>query len=192
MNYAVETGTALNALSGWNIQHRDWNQKSSEDIWQNWNRALLQYLGETASVRIKEYAPNLLFPNSWLPVVESRIRASIMPSDHDSEPSGKWLTENAARAAIAFLQAGADVLPAEPHIYGTQDGDFVAEFESPAGHMTSVVSKDETTLFAVRTDEPDKPLQYVIHRGSNHYRDELRSFTKKLTAGSHGKMVAVE
>ena len=145
MSYAVDTGTALKTLS--DVQFHDWSPKSSEDVWRNWTQVFLQQKGEKADVRIKEYTPNLPFPNSWLPLVEARIRASIMPG---------------------------------------------AEFESPAGHMTSVVSKGETTLFAVRTDNRDTPLQHVICRGSNHYRDELLSFIKKLTAGCHGKMVAAE
>jgi hypothetical protein len=182
MNYAVDFGTAL---SEWVTV----NSKSADEVWGSWTKLILDRLGETAEVRILEYTPDLPFPNSWLPVVESRIRASVMPADSDGLPFGEWLTEDAARAAIAFLRAGQDVLPTEPHIYGTEDGDFVAEFELPEGRMTSIVSDDETTLFAVHSDCRAAPLHDVIHRGSNQYRDQLASFTKNFRAGTHGQMV---
>lgn len=141
-------------------------------------------------VWIDTYAPQLPFPNAWLAAVEARIRESILPEGHDDDDLGEWLTPPAAMAALSFFEAGADVLPSEPHIYGTPDGDLVAEFASPEGRMTSVVSRDDTTLFAVRSDNPSKPIQAVIRRGSNRYREELRSFTKSLMAGNHGEVAA--
>lgn len=185
MDYAVDFGTTL---SEWIAL----NHKSSDEVWKSWTKLILDQLDQPAEVRILEYTPNLPFPNSWLPVVESRIRASIMPADSDGPPFGEWLTEDSARAAIAFLRAGEDVLPTEPHIYGTDDGDFVAEFELPEGRLTSVVSDDDTTLFAVYSDRSAPPVHDVIHRGSNQYRNQVVSFTKNFMAGSHGQMVPSE
>lgn len=141
-------------------------------------------------VRIEPYIPYINAPNSWLPVVEARIRDSIFPGEKESEISTEWLTEDAANAAIAFFRTGADLLPTEPHIYATKSGDLVAEFETPAGSMTGIVSDNKTILFAVLATNPHEPIQSVIRRGSNRFRDELRSFTRKLTPGSHGKMAA--
>jgi hypothetical protein len=144
-------------------------------------------------VRVEPYILYLSAPNSWLPLVESRIRGSVLPDEYESKPSTEWLSEGAANAAIAFFRDGADLLPAEPHIYGTKSGDLVAEFETANGRITGVVSGEQTILFAVLTTNPHKPIQTIIRRGSNRFRDELRSITTKLAAASsHGKMESTE
>jgi hypothetical protein len=149
---------------------------------------------DTTEVRIERYTPYLTAPNNWLPIVESRIRGSVLPNEYeyDYEPSTEWLSEGAANAAIAFFRNGTDLLPTEPHIYGTKSGDLVAEFETANGSMTSVVSDKQTILFAVLTGD-DEPIQTIIRRDSNRFRDELRSITTKLAAGSsHRKMESAE
>ena len=98
-------------------------------------------------------------------------------------PSTEWLNERSANAAIAFLHKGADLLPAEPHIYASKIRNLVAEFETSAGRMTSIVSDNETILFAFVYRNPEEPIQHVIRRGSNHFRDELRTFTKEFALG---------
>jgi hypothetical protein len=139
-------------------------------------------------VRIEKYTPYLNSPNGWLPQVESRIRDSVVPQRSEEQPSCEWLAQDAANAAISFFRQGADLLPAEPHIYGTENGDLVAEFETPTSTMTGVVSDTKTILFGYLLAAPHEPLQAVIARGSNHYRDDLKSFTKKLSPRPHGKM----
>jgi hypothetical protein len=145
-------------------------------------------LEKQGSVRIEAYTPHLTAPNSWLPIVEERIRASVLPEEFEREPSSEWLTQDAAFAAIAFFHTGADLLPTEPYIYATSLGDLVAEFETKNGSMTSVISDNETILFAVLASDPHEPIQKVIRRGSNQFKEELRSITTKLSSGRHGKM----
>jgi hypothetical protein len=140
------------------------------------------------SAKIEEYTPYLTSPSSWLPLVEARIRDSVLPEEYEGELSSEWLTEDAAFAAIAFFRNGADLLPTEPHIYATNSGDLVAEFETLAGSMTGIVSDKETILFAVLAGAPDDPIQTVIRKGSNTFREELRAVTKQLSSGRYGKM----
>jgi hypothetical protein len=142
-------------------------------------------------VRIKTYTPVLSAANAWLSIVEERIRASIRPDKNEGEDSTEWLSSHAAAEAISFFQRVADLLPTEPHISATRSGDLVAEFETPACSMTSVVSDRDTVLFGVSSSDPDKPVQVVIRRGSNRLREELKTFTRELNSVSHGqKMVA--
>lgn len=162
-------------------QEIEQNEINSED-------ALQEYEG----VRIDPYIPYLTAPNSWLPILEDRIRRSVVPVEYEGEPSTEWLSEEAARSAIAFFRIGADLLPAEPHIYAAKSGDLVAEFETEKGNLTSVVSDNDTVLFAVLASDPYKPIQCVIRRGSNQFRDELRSFTRSINLGSHGQMDPAE
>jgi hypothetical protein len=86
---------------------------------------------DSAEVWIEPYT--LTAPNGCLPIVETRIRGSVLPDEYGREPSTEWLSEGAANAAIAFFRNGADLLPTEPHIYGTKSGDLVAEFETANG-----------------------------------------------------------
>lgn len=139
---------------------------------------------------IKIDSSNLTVANSWLPVVEARIRGSVLPPDRHEEPSKEWLSADAANAAISFLRGGADLLPAEPHIYGTRKGDLVAEFETVNANVTSVMSDKQTILFAVLAGSPEEPIRQVIRRGSNRFREELRSFISKVVRPSHGQMDA--
>src|ERR1700730_2758375 len=168
--------------SGWypavNVQRiAEWAAELAQKAWY-----------DSAEDWIEPYPLYLTAPNSWLPIVETRIRGSVLPDEYEREPSTEWLSEGAANAAIAFFRNGADLLPTEPHIYGTKSGDLVAEFETANGSMTSVVSDKQTILFAVLTGD-DEPIQTIIRRDSNRFRDELRSITTKLAAGSsHGKM----
>jgi hypothetical protein len=149
----------------------------------------MEWLPERQSmVGIRAYTPYLSAPNSWLPTVEERIRASVSPDEFWGEPSSEWLTQNAAFAAIAFFRAAAGLLPTEPYIYATSVGDLVAEFETKNGSMTSVVSDDQTILFVVLASDPHQPIEKVIRRGSNQFRDELRSIINRLFPGQHGKM----
>lgn len=145
----------------------------------------------STEVRIMTYTPVLHAASAWLSIVEERIRASVRPDENEGEESTEWLTSHAATEAIGFFQRVADLLPTEPHISATRSGDLVAEFETPACSMTSVVSDRETVLFGVSNSDPDKPFQAVIRRGSNQLREELIRFTRQLLLVSDGKkMVA--
>jgi len=138
-------------------------------------------------VRINSYTPVLTTANAWLATLEARIRASIRPDD--LEESTEWLNRYAADAAISFFRNVADLLPTEPHIAATRSGDLVAEFETSASSMTTVVSGAETILFGVRSAD-QSPIHAVIRRGSNRLRDEVKTFARELRSESHGNMDA--
>jgi len=142
-----------------------------------------------ATTLIEDYSPYLENPSAWLTILETRIRDSILPSEYDEEPSTEWLSEEVGYAAIAFLRGGADILPAEPHIYGTQSGDLVAEFETKDGQLTTIVSSEGTILFAAMAEVGTSPIQAHIPRGSNHARADLEAFIAQFYAGGHGKKV---
>ena len=70
-------------------------------------------------VQIEQYVPYVNSPSSWLQVLEGRIKQSIRPTELSGEHTSEWLNDDAANTALAFFRAGADLLPAEPHIYAT-------------------------------------------------------------------------
>jgi len=92
-------------------------------------------------------APNL-FPPKWLTAVDRRIRASVGPRNHAFEAGDKWLTPEVATAAAAFFRDIADLLPSEPYIYPSRQGDLIAEFECSNGTLTIIVSPKYVILFA--------------------------------------------
>jgi hypothetical protein len=146
-------------------------------------------MARSNDVRINAYTPVLSTANAWLAIVEERIRASIRPDEQEGEESTEWLNRYAADAAISFFRNVVDLLPTEPHIAATRSGDLVAEFETPACSMTSVVSDNETILFGIcKADR--SPIHTVIRRGSNQLREEVKTFTRELNSVSHGNMGA--
>src|ERR1700677_4115010 len=168
---APTTGNVLNKLS-----------ETLTSVSEKWVGSLSGMVGP-GEVRIRAYTPVLAAANAWLSVVEQRIRTSIRPDGTDEEESTEWLNSYAAGEAISFFQNVADLLPAEPHISATLSGDLVAEFEVPACRMTSIISDKNTILFGASASYSDKPIQVVIHRGSNRLREEVKEFTRALHSG---------
>jgi hypothetical protein len=123
----------------------------------------------------------------WLPAVEVRISNATLPDGYASLEKTQWVTAEVGAAAVRFFQNTADVLPGEPFIYGSKTGALVAEFQSVNGALTTVISPNSTTLFAVKKDEPEDPIQITVRRGSNRLREDLKNIAQAL-AGTHGKM----
>jgi hypothetical protein len=118
-----------------------------------------------------------LFPPKWLAAVDRRIRASVNPRDHAFEAGGKWLSPEVATAAAAFFRDAADLLPDEPYIYPSLQGDLIGEFECPNGTLTIIVSTKYVILFANVSGLP------VEHRVENwmSVKPELRRIVHELT-----------
>jgi hypothetical protein len=150
----------------------------------------LPSMAPTTNVRIDPYTPVLAVPNAWLSAVEERIRASTRPPELQGEESAEWLSVSAASTAINFLRQAADLLPTEPHIYASDNGDLVAEFETEASNVTSVVTPEETILFGVSSAAPAIPVKVKIRRGSNRLREEVKTFVQELGLVSNGKTMA--
>lgn len=129
------------------------------------------------------YRPRHISP-PWLPEIEAIIARSV---DDGSEPlckSGQWLRDEVATAAIRFFQETADLLPGKPYVYGSKQGDLVAEFKAPRGTLTSVISPNFIILFSV---VDDVPLHEEVLT-TDDARSALTSVTKALLAGTHGDL----
>lgn len=84
---------------------------------------------------------------SWLPIIQRRIRDSILPPDL-TETDGCYLTREIAAAGTDFFATTAAVLPGEPYLDSTYQGDLVAEFSAAHGNLTAIVSTEFVLLFA--------------------------------------------
>lgn len=125
----------------------------------------------------------------WLAAVRRRINDSILPHDFVGDNDGRWLTEDVARAAVAYFEETSDLLPAEPYIYSSRRGDLVAEFTADHGTLTSIVTPTYVLLFAVIDGAPiEKRLPLAGTTMS--LRSEVANLSDLLRTGQHGALAA--
>jgi hypothetical protein len=124
--------------------------------------------------------------SQWLATVQERLQTSIVPKNCESENDGRWLTEDVAASASTFFEMTSDVLPSEPSIYSSQNGDLVAEFDSNHGTMTGIIAKDFVVLFAVVDGVPVERRLVLGSYGPRSLRRELQHLTEMLRTGRHG------
>jgi hypothetical protein len=131
------------------------------------------------------YELNISPVTSWLYSIERRIKDSIIPDEYKELVSTEWLSENVGRAAVRFFENTADLLPKEPHIYASQSGALVAEFETKTGLLTTVISPEESILFGTNDKTPEKTFEITVKQGSNRLREDLKEVVK-FVAESNG------
>jgi hypothetical protein len=132
---------------------------------------------------------DLRFPPlaEWLSAVERRIKNSTIPSEFKMQYTQEWLKEDVADAALRFFRNAADILPSEPFIYSSVDGDLVAEFSGTSGTLSAMISPKFVIVFAASggaTREHTFP--------GTATREELRKgvaeVTKLFDSGRHGSV----
>lgn len=88
-------------------------------------------------------------PAEWLPIIERRIRDSLLPYGIEYVNDGRWLNLNVGRRAMRLFEVTSDVLPSEPYIYSSANGDLVAEFKDSYGSLTTIIGSTFIIAFAV-------------------------------------------
>jgi hypothetical protein len=121
--------------------------------------------------------------------VEKRIENSVLPMEYEAglAHEGEWLREEVGRSAIRFFQHTADILPSEPFIYASQTGALIAEFDTPAGALTTIISPTSIILFAASNTTPDAPIETTLTSGTNRLREEVKDVVHALMV-PHGQM----
>jgi len=127
-----------------------------------------------------------VFRPRWVDDVQQSIRASIARSSANVVGDGRWLSQDVANAAGDFISVTADLLPSEPYIYSSHKGDFVAEFRTTHGKLTSVVSPGFVLLFAV---VGGAPIERRI-MDACAVREEVRQIVELIVSDSHGEVAA--
>lgn len=140
-------------------------------------------------IKITSYAPRLNSAVGWLPTVQTRIRNSLQPVGCRDAEGPEYISGNSANAALSFFDIAADLLPGEPHLYASQSGDLVAEFQTDTLNLTAVISYQEVLLFLVKSGFESSPQQQVIPR-SEEMRKQVRAFAKKNDLHPHGSLAA--
>ena len=150
--------------------------------------ALRAYRTLAARVKIEaEYELNIPPESPWLSIVERRINGSITPVEYEDKASADTVNEKVGQAALSFFRGAADVLPSEPFLYASLQGNLVAEFSSSKGTMTAVISPEETVVFTAVVGDKKGPVAIRIRKGTNRLREDVREVTRLLVQ-SHGQM----
>ena len=129
-------------------------------------------------------SPSRIMPQ-WLATVQDRIYRSIVPRGREFENDGRWLRHGVAEMASGFFQAAADLLPGEPHIYGSQMGDLVAEFEAAHGTMTGIVTPTSVILYAVVDGTPSE-MTLTLETNAATLRRGVQRLIERSHPGQHG------
>ena len=154
------------------------------DVYARYLRLTGRVQNTDTTIEADLYTPDLVTPN-WLEKTRAAIQNSLAPSPQ-VVGDGRWLSQTVVNAATDFLDATADVLPGEPYIYSSREGDLVAEFEAEHGTLTSIVSPDFVLLFAVIDGTP-------VHRQVDDHRsvrEEVQQLTRRLLSGRDGNLEA--
>jgi len=101
-------------------------------------------------------------------------------TDSEYVNDGSWLDADVAGQALAFFQATSDVLPSEPYIYTSIEGDLVAEFRTPRGSMTSIVGKSSVINFAVIDQTVIKATLDLTDWDVDKARDKMRDLAAQF------------
>jgi hypothetical protein len=129
-------------------------------------------------------------PAPWLADVQRRLRNSVgVPTA--AGPDGRWLASGVVYAASSFFQATSDMLPAEPYLHSSLQGDLVAEFNSPYGPITMVVSGDHALAMATVQGQPVQSRMQLAGAQPDTLRAELAKITEALRTGRYGPLDAV-
>jgi hypothetical protein len=122
------------------------------------------------------------FDAEWLNIVEQRIIASIPAEGYSANGDTAWLQPDVGRAALDFFKRTSTVLPSEPSIYSSNAGDLVAEFATPGGRMTCLVSPGFVLVFASTKDGVIEKKFLPDQQHSDTFRSEIQEVTKALNA----------
>jgi hypothetical protein len=83
------------------------------------------------------------------------------------------------------------MLPAEPYLHSSLQGDLVAEFNSPYGPITMVVSGDHALAMATVQGQPVQSRMQLAGAQPDTLRAELAKITEALRTGRYGPLDAV-
>jgi len=126
-------------------------------------------------------------PTKWLGAVQRIVQNSIGGEKELDRNDGRWLTEEAASAAMKFFEFAADALPGEPFIYKSISGDLVSEFKTKYGMLTGVISGTQLMLYPVVQGKPQDEQRYDLFTAdSGSLQAALRPITEILRTGKHG------
>jgi hypothetical protein len=122
----------------------------------------------------------------WLPDVQRRLSNSV--GLDTSAPDGQWLAKGVVSAANTFFQTTSDLLPTEPFLYSSVQGDLVAEFRQGETPFTVILSSTNAVAMAVVGDQAMQFTIPISATSPGALRSEIQKITAALRAKRHGSV----
>lgn len=150
----------------------------------------ISHLSRPALLSGNRQETQMLVPRlaQWLDRVEQRIRNSIALDEQPPENERQWISPDVAQAALGFFRDTADVLPGEPFIYASRQGDLVAEFSGAHGTLTSIISPRIIILFAQVGEKPVEKRLDPRKDTPDALRHDLKLISSRLHTSTHGSL----
>lgn len=123
---------------------------------------------------------------SWLDAVLRRLSASIGVTGES--PEGVWLDRDIVENAKNVFRVTSDLLPGEPHLSSSRQGNLVADFTSTHGMMCMVVSLDSVLLYAAVGDQESTQALRYNDMSTDALRGALSGFFTQGGVSEHGSM----
>lgn len=143
--------------------------------------AYVQYLEEQSRASAFQYPVA-----KWLDAVLRRLSASIGITG--DAPDGVWLDSNVVEKATTLFRVTSDLLPSEPYLSSSRQGNLVADFTSSRGPVSMVVSPHSVLLYAaVGGQESTKALPYN-DMNADALRKAITGFLVQGGVVAHGAM----
>jgi hypothetical protein len=127
-------------------------------------------------------------PAPWLATVQRRLTNSIGPVEPGASPGGQWLSGDVVRAANSWFQATSDMLPNEPFLHSSAQGNLVAEFTGVNGPMTVVVTTSHALAMATINGQPVQHQMSLAAAQPATMRADLATLTDALRGQHHGPL----
>jgi hypothetical protein len=140
-------------------------------------------LGSTSTSAVQSSSLQYPLAAPWLANVQRRLNNSV--GLDLAAPDGQWLTKGVVSAANTFFQATSDLLPIEPFLYSSTQGDLVAEFQGVEIPITVIFSTSNAIALAVIAGQPLKFTIPLAATPAGALRSELTKITEILRAKRH-------
>jgi len=122
----------------------------------------------------------------WHGLLQQRIKDSVALEGHQLDPNLRYLSEAVARSALCFFEGVSDLLPSEPYIYASQEGNLVAEFSGSSGGLSVMIGTDFAILFS---SSEDQSKEYFYRRSDepSDVRAGVKEAVAFISANLNGK-----
>ena len=125
-------------------------------------------------------------PAAWLADIQRRLANSVGAPT----PSGAWLPGDVVTSANSLFLATSDLLPSEPSLHASFNGELIAEFSGDTGAMTLIVTRGAALAVAIINGQPLQNRFSLAGVQSAVLRAEVSKVTDAVRMAAHGPVAA--
>jgi len=132
--------------------------------------------------KVEEISLPKPIPAKWFSRAERQIRNSVRLQGEKDAGEFETVTSGVAISAIQFFQEVSDILPTEPYLYTSTEGDLVAEFRGRQGSLTAIVGERKLWLFSIQDGGVTKEHWTMSRLNQGAIRASLKKLAGTLNA----------